>query len=115
MWTQGEVQAVDPKGRILSVAHHPIPEWQWPAMEMDFGVADNVDMTPLAPGQTLHIQMEQEGDDYRIINIHIDKQAEKAAPPVEKPAAPKAEMKDMKGMEGMEGMDHSQHQMGDKP
>ena len=115
VWTQGEVQAVDPKGRILSVAHHPIPEWQWPAMEMDFGVADNVDMTPLAPGQTLHIQMEQEGDKYSIIAIHTEKHVDKQA---ETPAAPKAEMKDMKGMEGMEGMegmDHSQHQMGDKP
>ena len=111
VWTQGEVQAVDPKSRTLSVAHQAIPEWQWPAMEMDFGVADSVDMTQLAPGQTLHLQMEQEGDEYRIINIHV----EKAATHAEKPAAPKDDMKDMEGMEGMEGMDHSQHQMGDKP
>ncbi|KMK95410.1 copper transporter [Aeromonas enteropelogenes] len=104
VWTQGQVQNIDLAGRTLGISHQPIPEWQWPAMEMDFTVADGVDLSQLKPNQTLHLQVEQEGDEYRIIQIHVE----------DKPAADKP-MKEAKGeMPGMEGMDHSQHQMGDK-
>ncbi|MDX7831406.1 efflux RND transporter periplasmic adaptor subunit [Aeromonas dhakensis] len=104
VWTQGQVQNIDLAGRTLGISHQPIPEWQWPAMEMDFAVADGVDLSQLKPDQTLHLQVEQEGDEYRIIQIHVE----------DKPAAGDA-MKGAKDeMPGMEGMDHSQHQMGDK-
>lgn len=104
VWTQGQVQNIDLAGRTLGISHQPIPEWQWPAMEMDFTVADGVDISQLKPDQTLHLQVEQEGDEYRIIQIHVE----------DKPAADEP-MKEAKGeMPGMEGMDHSQHQMGDK-
>ena len=106
IWTQGEIQTLDLASRTLTVAHQPIPEWQWPAMEMDFAVADGVDMSKLAKRQRLHLQVEQQGDEYRIVNIHVE----------DAPASQTAPAKDeMKGMENMEGMDHSQHQMGDKP
>ncbi|USV56467.1 efflux RND transporter periplasmic adaptor subunit [Aeromonas encheleia] len=106
IWTQGEIQTLDLASRTLTVAHQPIPEWQWPAMEMEFIVADGVDISRLAQGQTLHLQVMQEGDEYRIVNIHVE----------DAPASQTAPAKDeMKGMENMEGMDHSQHQMGDKP
>ena len=103
IWTQGEIQTLDLASRTLTVAHQPIPEWQWPAMEMDFAVADGVDMSKLAQGQRLHLQVEQQGDEYRIVNIHVE----------DAPASQTAPAKDE--MKGMEGMDHSQHQMGDKP
>ena len=104
VWTQGQVQNIDLAGRTLGISHQPIPEWQWPAMEMDFTVADGVDISQLKPDQTLHLQVEQEGDEYRIIQIHVE----------DKPAAGDA-MKGAKDeMPGMAGMDHSQHQMGDK-
>ena len=48
-----------------------------------------------------HLQVEQEGNEYRIIQIHVE----------DKPAADEP-MKEAKGE--MPGMDHSQHQMGDK-
>ncbi|MDM5089107.1 efflux RND transporter periplasmic adaptor subunit [Aeromonas bestiarum] len=96
VWTQGEIQGITLANRTLTVSHQPIPEWQWPAMEMDFAVADGVDMTKLASGQTLHLQVEQQGDEYRITSIHIED------------APAKDDMTDM------EGMDHSQHDMGAK-
>ena len=103
VWTQGTVQSMDLTSRTLMVAHQPIPEWQWPAMEMEFIVADGVDISRLAQGQTLHLQVMQEGDEYRITNIHIeDTPANKATPA-------KDDMTDM------EGMDPSQHDMGAKP
>ncbi|MDM5139636.1 efflux RND transporter periplasmic adaptor subunit [Aeromonas bestiarum] len=102
VWTQGEIQGITLANRTLTVSHQPIPEWQWPAMEMDFTVADDVDMTKLASGQTLHLQVEQQGDEYRITNIHIeDAPANSAAPAND-------------DMTDMEGMDHSQHDMGAK-
>lgn len=84
------------------VSHQPIPEWQWPAMEMEFTVADGVDMSKLAEGQTLHLQVMQEGDEYRITTIH-----QQQAPAIGDSAKPAADE--------MEGMDHSQHDMGAKP
>ncbi|MOA28220.1 Copper binding periplasmic protein CusF [compost metagenome] len=84
------------------MAHQPIPEWQWPAMEMEFIVADGVDISRLAQGQTLHLQVMQEGDEYRITSIHQEK-----APATAGAAKPMTDE--------MEGMDPSQHDMGAKP
>ncbi|NEX80969.1 efflux RND transporter periplasmic adaptor subunit [Aeromonas rivipollensis] len=105
VWTQGTVQSMDLASRTLMVAHQPIPEWQWPAMEMEFIVADGVDISRLAQGQSLHLQVMQEGDEYRITSIHQEK-----APATDGAAKPVTDE-----MDKMEGMDHSQHQMGDKP
>lgn len=105
VWTQGTVQSMDLASRTLMVAHQPIPEWQWPAMEMEFIVADGVDISRLAQGQTLHLQVMQEGDEYRITSIHQER-----APATDGAAKPVTDE-----MDKMEGMDHSQHQMGDKP
>ena len=51
VWTQGEVESIDLASRTLMVSHQPIPEWQWPAMEMEFTVAEGVDMNKLAEGR----------------------------------------------------------------
>ena len=104
VWTQGEVESVDLANRTLMVSHQPIPEWQWPAMEMEFTVADGVDISKLAEGQTLHLQVMQEGDEYRITSIHQEQAP--TSGDTTKPAADE--------MEKMEGMDHSQHDMGAK-
>ncbi|WP_368226417.1 efflux RND transporter periplasmic adaptor subunit, partial [Aeromonas sp. R1-1] len=101
VWTQGEVESIDLANRTLMVSHQPIPEWQWPAMEMEFAVADGVDISKLAEGQTLHLQVMQEGDEYRITNIHQEK-----APATDSHAKPATDE-----MDRMEDMDHSQHQM----
>lgn len=105
VWTQGTVQSMDLASRTLMVAHQPIPEWQWPAMEMEFTVADDVDISQLAAGQTLHLQVMQQGDEYRITTIHQEK-----APATDGAAKPATGE-----VEKMEGMDPSQHDMGAKP
>ena len=102
VWTQGTVQSIDLASRTLMVAHQPIPEWQWPAMEMEFTVAEVVDISKLAEGQTLHLQVMQQGDEYRITTIHQEKASASDHAPEQ-------------AEDEMEGMDPSQHQMGDKP
>ncbi|HGY1010491.1 TPA: copper-binding protein, partial [Aeromonas salmonicida] len=74
-------------------------------MEMEFTVAEGVDISKLAEGQSLHLQVIQEGDEYRITTIHQEKAP--ATGNATKPAADE--------MDKMEGMDHSQHDMGAKP
>lgn len=110
VWTQGTVQSMDLASRTLMVAHQPIPEWQWPAMEMEFTVADGVDISKLAEGQSLHLQVIQEGDEYRITTIHQDSAKESA-----KESAPANGHAPEQVKEEMEGMDPSQHDMGAKP
>lgn len=102
VWTQGEVESIDLTNRTLMVSHQPIPEWQWPAMEMEFTVADGVDISKLVEGQNLHLQVMQEGDEYRITNIHQKK-------------APTSGHALEQAKDEMEGMGHSQHNMGAKP
>ncbi|WP_287147316.1 efflux RND transporter periplasmic adaptor subunit [Aeromonas sp.] len=102
VWTQGTVQSIDLANRTLMVAHQPIPEWQWPAMEMEFTVADGVDIARLAQGQSLHLQVMQEEDEYLITTIHQEKAPASGHAPVQ-------------AKDEMEGMDPAQHDMGAKP
>lgn len=53
----GTVQKVDAAGRMLGLAHGPIPAIGWPAMTMDFPVAPGVDITGLAPGRQVEFTL----------------------------------------------------------
>lgn len=53
----GTVQKVDATGRMLGLAHGPIPAIGWPAMTMDFPVAPGVDITGLAPGRQVEFTL----------------------------------------------------------
>ena len=64
------------------------------------------DAPQLAEGQSLHLQVIQEGDEYRITNIHQESAKESAPASGHAPEQAKDEM---------EGMNHSQHDMGAKP
>jgi Cu(I)/Ag(I) efflux system membrane fusion protein len=48
--TEATVNAVDTDARTANVTHEPIPVLGWPAMTMDFGLADGVDPAALAVG-----------------------------------------------------------------
>ena len=72
VWVEGEVRSVMVDHRMATVSHAPVPEWNWPAMTMDFTVADNVDIEALANAASLHMEMTKSGDgDYRITGIHV--------------------------------------------
>ncbi|ELI6440412.1 efflux RND transporter periplasmic adaptor subunit, partial [Aeromonas salmonicida subsp. salmonicida] len=55
---------------------------------------------------TLHLQVIQEGDEYRITTIHQESAKE---------SAPATGHAPEQATDEMEGMDHSQHGMGAKP
>ena len=69
VWTQGEVESIDLANRTLMVAHQPIPEWQWPAMEMEFTVADG-STSASWPRADPASASDAGGDEYRITTIH---------------------------------------------
>lgn len=49
----GSVEAVDPAGATVTLAHGPIDSLKWPAMTMDFRVKDPALLRTLKPGQKI--------------------------------------------------------------
>ena len=115
-WVAGEIKSVTLETRTVSAYHEPVPEWQWPSMTMNFGVAEEVDINQLRAGTQLHMQLGMRADgQYEISAVHIMSQ----------PETPDHESMDSGDSRPAEGslpdegsspedadmMDHSQHQM----
>jgi Cu(I)/Ag(I) efflux system membrane fusion protein len=68
--TQGEIKELIPDAHMLSILHEPIPEWQWPVMNMMFSLAENQSMDSLQVGQQVSFRLtELENGDYLVENI----------------------------------------------
>ena len=66
------VTQVDKEGRKVTLAHEPIPEWQWPSMTMGFTVADDVDLSTLQEGQQIEFEaVRPEGGGQKVINLRL--------------------------------------------
>jgi RND family efflux transporter MFP subunit len=50
------VEAVDLKTRQVTLAHGPVPSLKWPAMTMEFAVANSALLDGVAPGQRVRIE-----------------------------------------------------------
>lgn len=55
----GTLNAVDAAGHKVNISHKPIPELGWPAMRMDFTVADTVDLKALPAGSQVQFVLEK--------------------------------------------------------
>ncbi|MDO2949238.1 efflux RND transporter periplasmic adaptor subunit [Aeromonas simiae] len=77
VWSEGTVTALD--GDRVTLSHQAVPEWQWPAMEMEFGLGEGVDAGALKVGTHLHFEMRQQGEDYQVTAIHVMDDAAPAA------------------------------------
>jgi Cu/Ag efflux protein CusF len=53
----GTVKKVDAAKRTVNLSHGPIPAINWPAMTMDFGVAPDVDLAAVKPGQEVEFSL----------------------------------------------------------
>lgn len=58
-WTTGVIRNVMLDHKMLTIQHSPIPAWQWPAMQMDFMVKDDVDMNQFVAGQSIRFLIEK--------------------------------------------------------
>ena len=58
----GAIVTVDAANGTISLKHEPIPALQWPAMTMDFGVAEPALAKGLLPGQAVRFSFEDRGN-----------------------------------------------------
>ncbi len=72
MWTEATINSVMAGHRMLHVDHAAIPGRSRPMMTMDFTLDDALDVSPLASGVLLHIEISKpDGGGDVVINIHI--------------------------------------------
>ncbi|PAU77049.1 efflux transporter periplasmic adaptor subunit [Halovibrio salipaludis] len=70
VWTRGQVKDLDIERGTVKLAHDPVPEWDWPAMTMNFGIGDGVDEGHLQPGMEMRFRIrERDGDGYEITGM----------------------------------------------
>ncbi|MDN7128234.1 efflux RND transporter periplasmic adaptor subunit [Pseudidiomarina sp. 1APR75-33.1] len=75
VWVEATVKSVMPQHSMVALNHGEIPEWDWPAMTMDFDVADDVELSKLSAGLSLHAEISQVGKQrYQLTSIHIPEQ-----------------------------------------
>lgn len=88
----GLIKELNLKERFVTIHHQPIPKWQRPEMEMDFVVADSVDMSVFHVGQHMNITFEIRNGEFVIVH----------AQPIYSPAAKLSESLLAKAMERKE-------------
>lgn len=109
VWVGAHVKNIMAGHRMLTLKHEPIDDWQWPAMTMDFAAAENVDLTGLKPGMSLHVEVTKKGgNDYIISQIHRPDGANSMPMPEADLPMDHSQHQD-RDHQGMT-MDHSQHQ-----
>lgn len=89
VWVEASVNAVMADDFKINVNHAAIPEWGWPEMKMDFPLAEWIDISQLAPGVQVQIEIINDDAGIRINDLYVTGQADTGA-----------------GAD-MEGMDHS--------
>ncbi len=76
VWMEGEVNKVMADHSMVNISHGPAEDWDWPAMTMDFAVAESVDIGALKEGQTLHFEVTKTSEgNYAVSGIHIMSEA----------------------------------------
>ncbi len=76
---RGEVADIDPKAGVVSLSHEPIAALNWPAMTMDFTVANPSLLAGLKPGMHLRFEFVQRQPGEWVITA-ITPEAAKPAP-----------------------------------
>jgi len=70
VWTEAKINRIMLDHRMINVSHQPIPNWDWPAMTMDFVVAAEVDMALLDVNADIQIQIQKNiTGDYSVVDL----------------------------------------------
>jgi Cu(I)/Ag(I) efflux system membrane fusion protein len=70
VWTEAKINRIMLDHRMINVSHQPIPNWDWPAMTMDFVVAAEVDMALLNVNADIQIQIQKNiTGDYSVVDL----------------------------------------------
>lgn len=65
----GTVNKVDAAAGKINLKHEPVPSIRWPAMTMDFKLADAAVAAGVKPGDRVEFVFEQRGKDYVVTRI----------------------------------------------
>jgi Cu/Ag efflux protein CusF len=68
---KGTINQVDAAGGIVNITHEAIPALKWPAMTMDFKVADKKSLSRVRTGQAVSFGLSKDPRDGYVIS-HID-------------------------------------------
>ena len=66
----GSVKSVNKPAGKVTIAHAAIPELHWPAMTMQFGVADKKLLDELGAGRKIDFRFVQRGNDYIVTALY---------------------------------------------
>lgn len=108
VWTTATINSVMIEHHMVNLDHAEIEDWGWPSMTMDFNVADDIDISQLSAGMSLHLQITKlDTGDYLVNTIHIVDEDGNMM-----------QMENMDGMNDDENMDdmdgmHDMHNMND--
>ena len=109
VWVGALIKNIMAGHRMRTLQHDPIDVWQWPSMTMDFTATEDVDLTGLKPGMSLHVEVTRKGDnDYVISQIHRPEGATNM-PMTDSDRSMGHSQHQDREHQGMT-MDHSQHQ-----
>lgn len=66
----GTVLDIDPAERRVTLSHEPIPALNWPAMDMDFQLAESADMEALETGTHIRFELAENSEgDFEILSV----------------------------------------------
>ncbi|MDX1698300.1 MAG: copper-binding protein, partial [Thiohalobacterales bacterium] len=72
----GIIRALKPGEQALNVEHEPVPELDWPAMQMDLRLGDAVSLEGLQVGDEIAMELMEHTDGFRIEALRKLEQAE---------------------------------------
>ncbi|WP_209538903.1 efflux RND transporter periplasmic adaptor subunit [Billgrantia sulfidoxydans] len=73
VWVPARIEDVMPDHGMVTLSHAPIAAWNWPAMSMDFQVADTVSLEQLKDGMDIHAELERIAEDkFALRGVHVD-------------------------------------------
>ena len=66
----GSVKSINKAAGKVTIAHQAIADLHWPAMTMQFGVADKKLLDELSAGRKIDFRFVQRGNDYVVIALN---------------------------------------------
>ena len=68
-WVSGSVTMVMAEFGMLTLLHPAVDAFGWQAGEMNFSVAEGVDLTPYKEGQKIEVKVTKQGQDFTVIQV----------------------------------------------
>lgn len=67
VWATGVIDDIYRDEGIAAITHEPVPEWDWPAMSMEFALDEALDTQMLSAGKAIRFRMfKSDSGDYKV-------------------------------------------------